>query len=812
MAIDASTGLITWTPAPGDVGDQNVQVSVTDNHGGTDTQSFTVHCTQANTFALRVNSGGAAFTDAAGHLFEADQAFTAGNWGYVGGHPWSTSHAIAGTVDDTLYQFERYGLSQYKFTVPNGSYHVIMHFAENYWNAAGKRLFSVSLEGTPVVTNLDLFASAGGKFTAFDRDFVVNVTDGELDIAFAVTKDNPKVNAIEVLAIQPGGNHNPKITSTPPTTAIVGQAYAYQPTATDADGDTLTYALGVHPAGMTIVDSTGLISWTPDSNQVGDQNVTVNVSDGRGGTDSQSFVVHVELQSLFHLFVNAGGPNYTDKAGNLWVSDQAYSATSGFGYVGGTPYAKTHAIGNTEDDPLYQTERYGMTEYKFDVPNGHYEVTLLFAELYWDAPGKRIFSVSIEGVTRLANFDIFASVGKWNAISKTYLATVSDGQLNIAFSAAVDHPKVSAIEVSGTNINTNQPPVITSTPQTIAIQGVLYQYDVNATDPEGDPISYSLAESPSGMTINESSGLIQWTPTENDSGDIPIKVVASDGNGGTDSQEYFLHVSSPMAFQLRVNAGGNAYVDGNGNTWNADQAYLPGSWGYVNIDTSKTWATTADIANTDDDPLFQTERWGNFSYVFDLPNGNYTITLDFDELYWHSVGKRIFDVRIEGTTVIDDWDMYADIGYRKAASKVFVVNVTDGQLNIDFQASVDSAKVSAIEITGVGGAMAKRLAQNGGVMSAIPKEYGLSENYPNPFNPTTTIDYQLPEAASVRIVVYDLLGQRIRTLIDKDQKAGYHSVRWNGRNDSGMPVSAGIYILRLTANKYTAIKKMIFMK
>ncbi|GBD93200.1 flagellar basal body rod modification protein [bacterium BMS3Abin05] len=267
-----------------------------------------------------------------------------------------------------------------------------------------------------------------------------------------------------------------------------------------------------------------------------------------------------------------------------------------------------------------------------------------------------------------------------------------------------------------------------------------------------------------------------------------------------------------MAFQLQINAGGNAYTDGNGNIWNADQAYLPGSWGYVNIDTSKTWSTTADIANTDNDPLYQTERWGNFSYLFDLPNGNYTVSLDFTELYWHAPGKRIFDVRIEGTTVIDDWDMYADIGYRTATSKVFMVNVTDGQLNIDFQASVDSAKVSAIKITGVHGAMAKRLAKNGGVMSAVPNDYGLSANYPNPFNPSTTIDYQLPEAANVKMVIYDLLGRQIRTLVDRNEEAGYHAISWDSRNENGMQVPAGIYILKLHANKYTAIRKMVLMK
>ena len=92
----------------------------------------------------------------------------------------------------------------------------------------------------------------------------------------------------------PPTNQSPTITSTPITTAIVAAAYAYNVNATDPDGDTLTYSLTTNPTGMTIDSTTGVISWTPTSTQIGDHDLTVEVSDGEL-LDTQSFIITVLL-------------------------------------------------------------------------------------------------------------------------------------------------------------------------------------------------------------------------------------------------------------------------------------------------------------------------------------------------------------------------------------------------------------------------------------------------------------------------------------------------------------------------------------
>ncbi|MDP6456017.1 MAG: T9SS type A sorting domain-containing protein, partial [Candidatus Marinimicrobia bacterium] len=86
------------------------------------------------------------------------------------------------------------------------------------------------------------------------------------------------------------------------------------------------------------------------------------------------------------------------------------------------------------------------------------------------------------------------------------------------------------------------------------------------------------------------------------------------------------------------------------------------------------------------------------------------------------------------------------------------------------------------------------------------------QNYPNPFNPTTTILYDLPEAAMVHLVIYDVLGRQVRTLVNQDQTAGYHRAVWDATDDMGRPLSGGLYIYRIQAGDYSKTMKMVLLK
>jgi hypothetical protein len=94
----------------------------------------------------------------------------------------------------------------------------------------------------------------------------------------------------------------------------------------------------------------------------------------------------------------------------------------------------------------------------------------------------------------------------------------------------------------------------------------------------------------------------------------------------------------------------------------------------------------------------------------------------------------------------------------------------------------------------------------------LPTAFNLYNNYPNPFNPTTQIRYDLPEDARVSITIYDLMCRNIKSLVHSNQTAGYRSVRWDGTSDMGEGVSAGMYIYTIQAGEFRQTKKMILLK
>jgi hypothetical protein len=141
---------------------------------------------------IRVAAGNASpYADSLGNVWSADT-------GFVGGTKGRTTDAVTGTADSQLYQNERNGNLEYGFALPNGNYTVTLKFAEIYWGSAGKRLFNVFLDGTQVLSNFDVFATAGGKDVAFDQSFPVTVANGQVLIQFTTIKDNAKISAIEI--------------------------------------------------------------------------------------------------------------------------------------------------------------------------------------------------------------------------------------------------------------------------------------------------------------------------------------------------------------------------------------------------------------------------------------------------------------------------------------------------------------------------------------------------------------------------------------------------------------------------------------
>ena len=158
--------------------------------------------------------------------------------------------------------------------------------------------------------------------------------------------------------------------------------------------------------------------------------------------------------------------------------------------------------------------------------------------------------------------------------------------------------------------------------------------------------------------------------------------------------------------------------------------------------------------------------------------------------------------------------------------KVVVANLHSGfieddenlYLNLPLQFSGDDYQVSTvslkdIKIAGAGGNIVRSLARTeSSDVKAIPVNFALQQNFPNPFNPSTEIRFDIPENDHVTLSVYNMMGQKVKTLASGNMTPGYHSIIWNGTNDIGAKVATGMYFYSINTKNFQSIKKMLFLK
>jgi hypothetical protein len=225
--------------------------------------------------------------------------------------------------------------------------------------------------------------------------------------------------------------------------------------------------------------------------------------------------------------------------------------------------------------------------------------------------------------------------------------------------------------------------------------------------------------SPSTLAVNAICTInVTFTPTA--TGTQTGSITITDSAVGSPQQVSLTGTGTSGAFSpIRVNSGGPAYTDTQGNVWSADTGFTGGS----------TDSTTAAITNTTDQTLYKSERWDTCTYSFSVPNGTYTVTLKFAEIYWTSAGQRIFNVAINGTTVLSNFDIVAQAGAaNKALDKPFTVTTTTGNISIQFiTGTADLPKISAIQIAPVGVAV-----------QVAPTTASLSVNQTQQFTATVT--------------------------------------------------------------------------
>src|SRR5580704_18309107 len=172
------------------------------------------------------------------------------------------------------------------------------------------------------------------------------------------------------------------------------------------------------------------------------------------------------------------------------------------------------------------------------------------------------------------------------------------------------------------------------------VGSVRFRFDGNANYRTDSVPPYAMAGDTGGHYA-------AWTPSP---GSHTVTATPYTGSGAAGTAGSPLTITF-LATRLRIHAGGAAYTDVAGRMWTPDAAFSGGF----------TFTTAASISGTADGALYRSERYGNFSYNIPVPNGSYTVSLLFAEIYWTSAGKRVFDVNVEGKPAIHALDIFAAV-------------------------------------------------------------------------------------------------------------------------------------------------------
>ena len=168
-----------------------------------------------------------------------------------------------------------------------------------------------------------------------------------------------------------------------------------------------------------------------------------------------------------------------------------------------------------------------------------------------------------------------------------------------------------------------------------------------------------------------------------------------------------------------------------------------------------------------------------------------TGAIDWDSGYW-------WNIRIAG------WETS---GYNNGYSP-FCDHDGDGKKEITFLGMQNAGDPGKIYLVGLGGTD----IGDGGNINALPTAHALLQNHPNPFNPNTTIKFELNKPARATVAIYNILGQTVRTLVDDEKAAGEYSIVWDGKNDKGESLASGTYFYQLRAGDYASTKKSLLLK
>ena len=382
--------------------------------------------------------------------------------------------------------------------------------------------------------------------TDFGRDLT------QLESPFMITAPDAAVFLIDGVRWQDpvAANVNPVFDSNAVQYALVNRPFKYDVNADDGNFDRIVYSLTAAPTGMTIDMFSGLIQWVPTAADQGNHPVTVAINDGQGGVGNQSFILFTVVTlspPQYEILTETGGVSLAFY--NEWGTG---TTTFGTGFI--TRVSEDFAGWGFFLSPVNVLDAAPMAlHFNVDttadliigIEDTTENNTVRISDYGWNGlPGEQQIIIPIVDF----DADLSQLFGNFNATMEVIgTFTISDVVWRVP-----DVP--------------NSPPTITSTPVVMVEPISTYLYDVDAVDPDSDPLTYSLLVAPANMGIDPNSGLILWLTEAGDIGSHPVTVQVSDGKGNAGQQSFTVEVGSASSLY------GDTNMDGAVSALDASQA------------------------------------------------------------------------------------------------------------------------------------------------------------------------------------------------------------------------------------------------
>ena len=508
MTIDPTSGEITWQPTREHVGQQHVIVRVRDGRGGVDLQSYDVMVGAAGTAPVLLPpppSHPAVALLPYEHQFHAHDAdgdaltfqLTAAADGMTidpdtGVLSWTPTlaqlraHVVIVSVVDSSglrdsMEFTLTALASAPNVAP-----VIKSAPRTRIQFGGRYLYAINVvdENSDRITLALPTAPAGMTLDPATRliEWVPapnQLGDNIVEIRASDGRGGVAVQSFVIEVAAADSNEPPRIESTPVVTATKETVYAYNLRGLDADGDPLVWSLDAAPRGMSIHPLLGTIRWTPAADQLGPADVAVLVTDAQGGRATQRFTINVRAVNTAPIISSV--PPTQGSLGRAY--DYAVRAS----------------------DPDGDAVRFLLSAF----PTGM-AIDAVTGRIEWTPLTSQVGPHDVEvGVTD----------GQGGSATQSFTVVVAAAPIN-------------------------RPPTITTSPTFIALVGLPYGYDADATDPEGGRLEFALANAPAGMTVNSSTGLIQWVPTVSQIGPHRVTQTVEDPAGNVSGQSFVVAVQA----------------------------------------------------------------------------------------------------------------------------------------------------------------------------------------------------------------------------------------------------------------------------